>query len=208
MGDYGNETWRASHGYKEAHIPDPPARRNRDFKPIRYGAFVGIPLYKDPEPFNLLKHLKDIPHEHHNELVRYPMMAAKGALFGALYGYLFFLGAPTGAFELEKLMAATGSRNFSGRALRFARHTLTKPAALGASVFVAYNYIIDWRRGHKEAHMRPRIYDHSFALCTIATLGSTMYATHPIYVAMTFLTTLLILSPMTWFMYLKRREFG
>ena len=48
---YGNEMFRVRHGYKEAHVHDPPYRRNRDFKPVNYGTFRGMPNYKHAEPF-------------------------------------------------------------------------------------------------------------------------------------------------------------
>merc|ERR1712086_687273 len=135
-------------------------------------------------------------------------MAGKGALIGALVGYFHFVGAPTGAFELDKLMAATGNRSWSGRTLRTLRHVLTKPAAIGASVFLGYNYIVDWRRGHKDAHMRPRFYDHTFAMTMIGTIGSAFWATHPMYIFMSGLVTALVLAPSSWFLYESRLQMG
>lgn len=155
-----------------------------------------------------MKHLKDIPHEHHNELVRYPKMALKGAFLGSVAGYLHFVGAPTGAFELEKLMAATGSRQFSGRTFRFMRHVLAKPAAMGAGSFFLYNYIVDWRRGHQDAHMKPRYYDHAFSMTVLSLIGASMYMKHPMQIFMAGVATLWIGAPVTWLVYLKRRDWG
>ena len=58
---YGNETFRARQGYKESHQHDPGLRRNRDFKPVLYGTFRGLPNYRHSEPYCMLKNLKDIP---------------------------------------------------------------------------------------------------------------------------------------------------
>ena len=52
---YANETFRARNGYKEAHVHDPAGRRNRDFKPVPYGTFRGIPNYRQSEPYCQLK---------------------------------------------------------------------------------------------------------------------------------------------------------
>ena len=61
--NYGNETFRARHGYKEEHTHDAPYRRNRDFKPVNYGSFKGMLNYRHSEPFCLLKNMKDLSRE-------------------------------------------------------------------------------------------------------------------------------------------------
>ena len=52
--DYGNEMWRARHGYKENHVHDPPQRMNYDFKPIPYGTARGIPNFRHSEPWFIM----------------------------------------------------------------------------------------------------------------------------------------------------------
>jgi hypothetical protein len=52
---YANETFRARAGYKEGDVHDAPGRRNRDFKPMTYGSFRGIPNYRHSEPYCQLK---------------------------------------------------------------------------------------------------------------------------------------------------------
>lgn len=112
---YGDETWRARHGYKEAHVHDAPYRRNRDFKPVPYGTFKGMPNYRHSEPYCLLKNMKDVVNEEHNHPIKWAKMSLKGAIVGSTFGYLYFIGGPTGQFEMQKLEAATGMRKFSGR---------------------------------------------------------------------------------------------
>ena len=48
---YANETFRAKAGFKEGHVHDAAYRRNRDFKPVPYGSFRGIPNYRHSEPY-------------------------------------------------------------------------------------------------------------------------------------------------------------
>jgi len=91
---YGNETFRARHGYKESHVHDPPQRRNYDFKPIVYGHARGIPNYRRSEPFEMLKSIRDIYNEPHNIVITNVKYALKGGFVGALLGYTYFIGAP------------------------------------------------------------------------------------------------------------------
>jgi hypothetical protein len=58
--------FRATHGYKEEHQHDPPARRNRDFKAVAYGSAKGIPNFKHADPWMLFKNMKDLIHEEEN----------------------------------------------------------------------------------------------------------------------------------------------
>ena len=76
---YDNDVWRARHGYKELDVHDPPYRRNRDFRPVPFGSFKGMPNFKHAEPWCLLKNLKDIPNENHNFFIRW----TKAFLYGA-----------------------------------------------------------------------------------------------------------------------------
>jgi|TARA_B110000285_G_scaffold150913_1_gene168461 hypothetical protein len=91
---YGNETFRARHGFKEGHVHDPPQRRNYDFKPIPYGTARGIPNYRHSEPFELLKSIRDIANEPHQHGIKYAKTGIKGAMVGSVLGYTYFIGAP------------------------------------------------------------------------------------------------------------------
>jgi hypothetical protein len=91
---YGNEVWRARHHYKEEHVHDPPLRRNRDFKPVGFGTFRGMPNFKHAEPFALLKNLKDLPNEHHNHPIKWAKAFLFGGFAGAVFGYSWFIFRP------------------------------------------------------------------------------------------------------------------
>jgi hypothetical protein len=91
---YANETWRQRHHYKEAHVHDPPYRRNRDFKPVPYGSFRGMPNYKHAETWCLLKNLKDLGNEHHNHPIKWAKTFLFGAMVGGILGYSWFLLRP------------------------------------------------------------------------------------------------------------------
>jgi hypothetical protein len=110
--------FRARHGYKEAHTPNQPIRRNRDFRAMQYGSARGILNFRHSEPYCLLKNVQDIAREDHNIVIRWTKQALIGALWGAAGGMLYFTGGNTGNFEMNKLMAATGTRNYSGRLFR------------------------------------------------------------------------------------------
>lgn len=115
---YANETFRARHHYKETETPNSPFRRNRDFKPVPYGSAKGILNWRHSEPYCLLKNMKDIVYEESNVVIRWTKKAIVGSMLGAAAGTMYFWGAPTGNFEMNKLFAATGSRNYSGRTWR------------------------------------------------------------------------------------------
>lgn len=106
--DYENATFRARHGYKEAHTPDTPYRRNRDFKPMQYGAYRGILNYRHSEPYCLLKNMKDLVNEDHNILIKTTKEAIRGAVIGGIIGAARFAGGNTSNFEMNKLLAAQG----------------------------------------------------------------------------------------------------
>ena len=116
---YDNDMFRASHGYKERHQHDPPYRRSRDFKAVPYGTFRGMPNYRHTEPYCLLKNMKDLSRETHHHPIKWTKAALKGGLVGSMFGYLWFVGGPTPPFEMNKLMAATGTRDWSGRTFRY-----------------------------------------------------------------------------------------
>ena len=83
--EYEDEHFRATHGYKELNCPDPAARRNRDFKPVPYGTYGGLPNYRHAEPFMQIKNFKDIIHEQDHLVIKY----IKTGLFGAATGVVF-----------------------------------------------------------------------------------------------------------------------
>jgi len=116
--DYASPTFRARHGYKEAHQHDAPYRRSRDFKPVPYGSFKGMPNYRHSEPYAILKNMKDLAREDHQLGIVMIKSALKGAFIGGVFGYMSVVGGPYAPLEMDKLMHSSGSRPWSGRALR------------------------------------------------------------------------------------------
>lgn len=116
--NYENEVFRAKHHYKELHQHDPPYRRNRDFKPVGYGSFKGMPNYKHSEPWALMKNAKDLLHEEHHHPIKWIKKFLAGAYAGVVFGYAWFLFKPQNGFAYKKLLAASGDRPWSGRSLR------------------------------------------------------------------------------------------
>lgn len=112
---YNDELWRSKHGYKEEHQHDAPKRRNRDFKPVPYGTFGGMPNYRRSEPFENLKNITDFKNEHHHFPTRWAKTFFHGALTGICFGQLWFFIRPINGFALQKLMQAVGDRPFTGR---------------------------------------------------------------------------------------------
>lgn len=135
---YANETFRARQGFKETHQHDPTFRRNRDFKPVGYGTFRGLPNYRHSEPYCLLKNMKDLPRQDHHHPIKYIKTFLTGATVGSVAGYMYFVGGPTGSFEMQKLLAAVGNRPFSGRGFRLMQNVLGKYALMGGSLLLSY----------------------------------------------------------------------
>ena len=95
---YENEMWRTKHGYKEIHQHNAPLRRNRDFKPVPWGAAVGMPNYRHSEPFLMLKNLTDLQHEQHQHPIRWAKQFSFGALVGLSIGQLLGAVMPLNQF--------------------------------------------------------------------------------------------------------------
>lgn len=195
---YENETFRAKHGYKETHQHDPAYRRNRDFKPVPYGTFRGMPNYKHSEPYCLLKNMKDLTNEEHHHPIKWIKMGLKGALTGSIFGYLWFLGGPTGPFEMNKLMAATGNRPYSGRGARMFKSVLGKYAFMGASLTLSYQLINDFLRHHDETNSRPQFFDHMIATTLIGTGVGALVFNSPLSVFCSGFFSIMMVTPVTW----------
>ena len=196
--DYSNETFRARHGYKEEHVHDPAYRRNRDFKPVPYASFKGMPNYKHSEPYCLLKNMRDMMHEDHQHPVKWSKVALKGALTGSVFGYLWFVGGPHGPFEMNKVMAATGNRPFSGRGLRLFKNVLGKYAFMGAGLTLSYQLINDFLRHHDEANSRPVFFDHMIATTLIGTGTGALIFSSPFHVFCSGFFSMMLVAPFSF----------
>lgn len=84
---YHNEVYRTKHGFKEMHPHNPPPRKNKDFKPVLYGDFIGMLNFKLSEPWTLMRHFNDLLNESHHMPIKWIREAVKGAIYGAFLGH-------------------------------------------------------------------------------------------------------------------------
>ena len=176
---YGDETWRAKHHFKEEHQHNPPMRRSRDFKPVPWGTARGMPNYRHSEPWLNMKNMYTLWDEHHHHPTKWFKKALFGAVFGLCVGQIAFFASPINGFAASKLLASIGERAWSGRAYRLFRQVAPTHMAIGASVFVGYDLILEFMRHHDETNLRPKIIDHLTAMSVIGTVGG-FYATNTI----------------------------
>jgi hypothetical protein len=199
---YQNENFRARHHFKEAHVHDPPYRRNRDFKPVNYGSFRGILNYKRAEPFESLKNLKDVVNEHHHHPIKWAKTFLFGASAGAFIGYAWFVVRPFQSFPVRKLLQAAGDRPWSGRYLRWARNVIAPYMLIGGSLTLSYQLIFDYLRHHEESNNdRPLVVDHTIAVTLIGATSVGLWGGLPRYWLTGAIFGLLLVSPMSWWMY-------
>lgn len=175
---YSDETWRAKHHFKEEHQHDAPLRRSRDFKPVPWGTARGMPNYRHAEPWLNMKNMYTLWDETHHHPTKWFKKFMFGAAFGLVFGQLWFFVSPINGFAAQKLFAAIGERAWSGRMYRMLKHTAPTHMAIGGSVFLGYDLITEYIRGHETA-THPRILDHLAATCIIGTIGGA-YATNSI----------------------------
>lgn len=204
--DYGNEMFRARHGYKEAHVHDAPYRRNRDFKPANYGSFKGFLNYRHSEPYCLLKNMKDLAREEHHHPIKWTKQFLKGALTGGLLGYTYFVGSNAGPQEMSKLMAAVGSRGYSGRVFRLLRATMLPYAVMGGTVALSYTLIIDFMTHHDESNNKPAYINHAIATTLLSGVFGVFNFTHPYHIFASGFFGFMMVSPISWWFMKAARQ--
>ena len=124
--------------------------------------------------------------------------AFKGAFVGGLFGYMAFLGGPSTPLEMDKLVAATGARDWSGRGLRMLKNVAFRPAMMGSAALSTYTFIHWYIRHHDEANTRPAYYDHLLATSALGFGAGCLYATHPWMVFCSTFFSAMIVAPGTW----------
>eukprot|EP00355_Strombidium_rassoulzadegani_P001566 CAMPEP_0168613934 /NCGR_PEP_ID=MMETSP0449_2-20121227/3710_1 /TAXON_ID=1082188 /ORGANISM="Strombidium rassoulzadegani, Strain ras09" /LENGTH=270 /DNA_ID=CAMNT_0008654589 /DNA_START=9 /DNA_END=821 /DNA_ORIENTATION=- len=200
MPGYEDETWRSKHGYKELHQHDAPYRRNRDFKPMTYGSWKGIPNYKHSEAWCHLKNLKDIANESHHHPIKYAKKFITGAILGFVYGQLWVLGGPQSGIELNKLLASAGPRPWSGQYWRILSNTSGKHMMIGGALVTSYEMITDLLRRHDEVNTRPRSLDHAIAITLIGLGIGSLTFNSPKKVFLSGFFSLMLVAPITFYM--------
>ncbi len=169
---YSDEVWRAKHGYREEHQHNAPYRRNRDFKPVPYGTFGGMPNYRHSEAFCQMKNAKDLVTEEHHFPTRWFKQFMRGATTGVVLGSMWFFVKPSNGFAMQKLMQSVGERPWSGRVWRLFKHTAPTHALYGGSLFLGYSLILEFLRHHDETNMRPKFIDHEIAMAVIGAVAA------------------------------------
>jgi hypothetical protein len=154
--------------------------------------------YRHSEPYCLLKNLKDIPREDDNIAIRWSKAAMKGGFLGSLFGYLWFVGSNTGPFEMSKLLASVGNRQYSGKTYRLMKNVLGKYALGGAAVFLSYDLIHYWLRHHDEANSRTRFMDHQIATTLIGGTAGALMFKHPLHIFCSFFFSFALVGPSAW----------
>jgi len=113
--------------------------------------------------------------------------------------------SPINGLAAQKLFAKIGDRPFSGRMGRFIWQTSPWHAAFGGSLCLAYQLGWDFTRHHAHTETRPRYYDHTLILTTIAVATTAGLGGSPKACASAFVFTLITLSPMSWWLWHQRR---
>ena len=79
---------------------------------------------------------------------------------------------------------------------------MTPYALLGGGIALTYQLIWDFLRHHEESNNdRPLYFDHLIATTLIFTVGAGVYGGLPRHIATGALVSILLISPMTWWLY-------
>jgi hypothetical protein len=124
----------------------------------------------------------------------------RGAFVGGILGYYFFVGAPSGQLEMNKLIAAAGPRAYSGQLMRLFRNAAGRYALMGGMASMSYTVLMYNFRHHDEANPRPYIFDHTAATSLIAMGATALYCSHPYQIFLAGFFSLTIISPLSWYM--------
>ena len=65
---------------------------------------------------------------------------------------------------------------------------------------MSYTVLLHGFRHHDEGNPRPFIFDHTAATTLIAMGGTALYATHPYHIFLAGFFSIMVISPMTWYM--------
>ena len=83
--EYANEHFRALQGYKELEVPNPPQRRNRDFKTLNNGDLIGYPKGRQSVPYQQYRNFRDLFEEHDMFAIKYLKTFIKGMVVGCVF---------------------------------------------------------------------------------------------------------------------------
>lgn len=126
-GIWNNDSYRVKNHFKELHVHNSPPRKNKDFKPVLYGDFIGMLNFKLSEPFAMLRHTNDLLEERHQLPIQWARAFIKGAFIGGtLYG-IYDLFNDAHIFANEKLYLLNKKGPFQINSIRVAIKKASKP---------------------------------------------------------------------------------
>lgn len=133
-----------------------------------------MPNYRHAEPWLNMKNMYSLMDEHHHHPTKWFKKIVFGAITGFSLGQVWFFVSPINGFAASKLFAAVGEKPWTGRMFRMLKHVAPRHMAIGASIFLGYDLILEFLRHHDEQNPRPKIIDHVFAMSVIGTVGGLM----------------------------------
>lgn len=157
MHQYQNETYRARHGFKEMHIHNAPKRKNKDFKPLLYGDYIGMLNFKLAEPWALFRHLKDMFNEEHQMPLQYIKTGVRGAVVGVAFGLLKEMVTPLNHLANKKLVINTTQNPFKIQIWKYFKGVASGPSLAGASLFLLHRFFTDLLTHHKHSLEIPSV---------------------------------------------------
>ncbi|CAI2377829.1 unnamed protein product [Moneuplotes crassus] len=155
------ESYRTKHGFKELDIHNSPKRRNRDFKPMLYGDFIGMLNFKLSEPWALTRHLPDLVNESHQKPIQWIKYTIKGAVIGAIYGlYQHSNHLIENRFVDQKLYLSEKRSPFHIRGLLKYAKIFARPMGYTAGLFLGYKLLYDFFEHHTGGQDIPDMFHH------------------------------------------------
>lgn len=159
-GQYSNESFRSRNGYKEMEVHNSPHRRNKDFKPVLYGDFIGMLNFKLSEPWALMRHFPDLVKEKHQKPIRWIRSVIAGGIIGFIAGVNYQFWALRNTFETRKLFIEAEKGAFNIKRITSTLSLYQRPVFMGSALFLSYNLLYDFFNHHKEALDRPDMWTH------------------------------------------------
>lgn len=194
----GNETYRAKHGFKELDVHNSPQRRNRDFKPMLYGDFIGMLNFKLSEPWALTRHLPDLINENHQKPIQWIRYTIKGAIAGFVYGFYQYTGTMLKRDFVDKKLYLSEKRSpFSIRGVWKYAKNFVRPSMNGAALFLGYKLLYDFFEHHTGGQDIPEMLHHwkAWTILTPLVVSYFLPVKHLVWGS---ITSVLLIFPLYW----------
>ena len=194
-----NESYRVKYGFKELEIHNNPQRRNKDFKPMLYGDFIGMLNFKISEPWTLLRNLPDLVNEQSQLPIQWAKAAIKGGFIGFWYGTISLFNMEANSFVEKKLYLSTNKGPFSLGIFNYMAKYYTRPMGTGAGIFLSYRLAYDLFVHHSEAKEVPEMVTH-FKIWGLLTPLLIAYLWKPKYIIVGTVSTLMFVFPLFYWL--------